>query len=43
METKTLTNETFDSTGRLILRVIVEVTTYDDGQVVENIKSFEEF
>jgi len=43
METKINTNETYDSTGRLILRVIVEVTTYDDGQVVEKILSVEEF
>ncbi len=43
METKILTNETFDSTGKVILRVIIEVTTYDDGQIVENILSVEEF
>jgi hypothetical protein len=43
METRIDTNETWNENGKLISRVIIEVITDDDGQVVEKILSVEEF
>lgn len=43
METKRLYNEVYDSTGRLIILTVVDITTYDDGQVVENIISVQTY
>jgi hypothetical protein len=37
------TNETWNSTGKLIERVIVKITTNEDGTITKEILSQEEF
>lgn len=43
METRTLTNETYDSAGKLIRREVVKITTDEFGNFIEEILSVEEF
>lgn len=43
MKEKILTNETWDSTGKLILREIIKITESEDGTINTEIISSEEF
>lgn len=43
MEEKILTNETWNSKGKLIEKVIVKITTFEDGSITEEIISKESY
>jgi hypothetical protein len=43
METIRIYNETWNSNGKLIKRVTIDVTTFEDGTIEENIILTEEF
>lgn len=43
MEERILTNETWNSEGKLIEKVIVKITTFEDGTIQEEIISKESY
>lgn len=43
MGTRTMTNETWNSEGKLIFREIIEITEYEDGTIEEKVIKSENF